>query len=101
MSSKNDFNEAKRLINDIRADTNNVKPSSNNKFFFNYLDKLINDISNNKKKESAIKRMTRSISDFEQLRQKESTVFENKMINVLYYLFNSFNLDKKLLHCYY
>ena len=101
MSSKNDFNEAKRLINDIRADTNNVKPSSNNKIFFNYLDKLINDISNNKKKESAIKRMTRSISDFEQLRQKESTVFENKMINVLYYLFNSFNLDKKLLHCYY
>ena len=101
MSSKNDFNEAKRLINDIRADTNNVKPSSNNKIFFNYLDKLINDISNNKKKESAIKRMTRSISDFEQLRQKESTVLENKMINVLYYLFNSFNLDKKLLHCYY
>ena len=101
MSSKNDFNEAKRLINDIRADTNNVKPSSNNKIFFNYLDKLINDISNNKKKESAIKRMTRSISDFEQLRQKESTVFENKMINVLYYLFNSINLDKKLLHCYY
>ena len=101
MSSKNDFNEAKRLINDIRADTNNVKPSSNNKIFFNYLDKLINDISNNKKKESAIKRMTRSISDFEQLRQKESTVFENKMINVLYYLFDSFNLDKKLLHCYY
>ena len=101
MSSKNDFNEAKRLINDIRADTNNVKPSCNNKIFVNYLDKLINDISNNKKKESAIKRMTRSISDFEQLRQKESTVFENKMINVLYYLFNSFNLDKKLLHCYY
>ena len=45
--------------------------------------------------------MTKSISDFEQLRQKESTVFENKMINVLYYLFNSFSLDKKLLHCYY
>ena len=34
LSSKNDFNEAKRLINDIRADTNNVKPSSNNNFFF-------------------------------------------------------------------
>ena len=55
LSSKNDFNEAKRLINDIRADTNNVKPSSNNNFFFNYLDKLINDISNNKKKKMLLK----------------------------------------------
>ena len=55
LSSKNDFNEAKRLINDIRVDTNNVKPSSNNNFFFNYLDKLINDISNNKKKKMLLK----------------------------------------------
>ena len=41
--------------------------------------------------------MEKSISDLEQLRQKESTVFQNKMINVLYYLFNSFNLNQKSL----
>ena len=58
VNSKNDFNEATKLINDIRADTNNVKPSFGDKTVFNDLEKLINDISNNKvKKEGAIKRM--------------------------------------------
>ena len=57
----------------------------------------MNDISNIKvEKEGAIKRMKKSISEFVQLRQKESTVFQNKMIYVLYYLFNSFGLDEKL-----
>ena len=60
--------------------------------------KLIDNISNNKvKKESAIKKKEKNISDLEQLTQKESTVFQNKMIDVLYYLFNSFDLDKRLL----
>ena len=79
LRSKTDFSEATKLINNIKADT-------------------INDISKNKvKKEDAIKRMEKSIFDLEQLRQKESIVFQNKMIDVLYYLFNSFDLDKKSL----
>ena len=41
--------------------------------------------------------MEKSISDLEQLRQKESTVFQNKIIDVLNYLFNSFTLDKRSL----
>ena len=69
LRSKNDFNEATKLINNIKADT-------------------INDISKNLKKEDAIKRMEKSISDLEQLRQKESVVFQNKMIfqNKMFYI---------------
>ena len=78
MISKNDFKEAAKLINDIRADTNNLKPSSDDKKVFNDLNRFIADISNNKVK-------------------KESTAFQSMMINVLYCLFNSFNLDKKSL----
>ena len=48
VSSKNDFNKAIKLIEDIRADTNNVKSSFDNKKVFNDLDELINDIKNNK-----------------------------------------------------
>ena len=58
LSSKNDFNEAAKLINDNRSRTNKVKPGSGNKKVFNELNRLINDISNNKvKKESTTKRM--------------------------------------------
>ena len=49
LSSKNDFNKAIYLIEDIRANTNNVKSiSGNKKKVFNDLDKLINDIKNKK-----------------------------------------------------
>ena len=41
--------------------------------------------------------MKKSTAELEHLRHKESTVFENKMIYVLYYLFNSFGLSKKRL----
>ena len=59
---------------------------------------MINEITNIKvKKEGAIKRMKKSISELVQLRQKESTVFQNKMIYGLYYLFNSFGLGEKSL----
>ena len=37
LSSKNVFNEAMKLIENIRADTNNVKSSSGNKKVFNDL----------------------------------------------------------------
>ena len=72
LSSKNDFNEAAKLINDIRADTNNVKLSFGDKKVFNDLNRLITDISSNKvEKESSIKGIEKSIFDLEQLRQKE------------------------------
>ena len=69
MSSKNDFNEAKKLINNIRADTNKVKPSSGDEKVFNDLNGLINDIQNKKtKRESAIKTIRNIISDLDQQR---------------------------------
>ena len=98
LNSNNDFNKAIKLINDIRADTSSFKPSSGNKKVFNDLEKLINDIRNNKvKKESVIIRVEKSIAELEQLSQKESPVFQNKIIYVLYYLFNLFVLGEKLL----
>ena len=64
LSSKIDFNEATKLINDIRPDTNNAKTSLGDKKVFKDLEKLINDIHNNKvKKEGVPKRMKKSISD--------------------------------------
>ena len=90
LSSKNDFNVAIKLIEDIRANTNNVKSSSGDKIVFNNLDKLINDIKNNKTtRKSTIKKIKNIFSNLDQQRQKESTVFQNKMIDVVYYLFNS------------
>ena len=57
LKSKN-FNKAKKLIKDIKADTNNVEVRSGEKKVFNNLEKLINDTSSNKvKKDSAIKRL--------------------------------------------
>ena len=38
LRSKNYSNEATKLINNIRADTNNVKPSSGDKKVFNDLE---------------------------------------------------------------
>ena len=51
-----------KMINIIRANTNNVKGSSNYKTLFNNLNRLIADISNNKiNEEKVIKRMKKSI----------------------------------------
>ena len=44
LSSRNDFNKARKLINNIRADTNRVKSSSGDEKVFNDLNGLINDI---------------------------------------------------------
>ena len=75
LESKNDFNEAKRLIDDIRIDMNKVKASKEDKKVFNDLNKLIIDINNNKvKKEDAVKRLNKSISDLDQLKQKQNTI---------------------------
>ena len=60
------------------------------------MNKLVIDISNNKtKEEDAIKKMEKSMCDLTQLGQKEKTVFQNKMIQVVYQLFNSFGFNKE------
>ena len=58
LESKNYFNEAKKLIDDIRTDMNKVKVSKVDKKAFNNLNKLITGISNNKvKKEDAVEKL--------------------------------------------
>ena len=96
LHSKNDFKKAIKLIEDIRADTNNVKSSSGNKKVFNNLDKLINDIKSKKTtRKNTIEKIKNIVFDLDQQRQKESTVFQNKMIDVVYYLFNSLGISTK------
>ena len=96
LKSKNDFNEAKRLIDDIVVDMNKVKASKEDKKVFNDLNKLIIDINNNKvKKEDAVERLSKSVSDLDQLKQKQSTAFQNKMVQVAYQLFNSFGFNRE------
>ena len=96
LESKNDFNEAKRLIDNIKINMNKDKVSKKDKKVFNDLNKLIIDISNNKTKEKdATKTLEKSMFDLTQLRQKEKTVFQNKMIQVVYQLFNSFGFNKE------
>ena len=72
LHSKNDFKEAIKLIEDIRADTNNIK-SSGDKKVFNDLNELINNIKNNNKttKKSTIKKIKNIVSDLDQLRGKK------------------------------
>ena len=96
LESKNDFNEAKRLIDDIGVDMNKVKASKEDKKVFNDLNKLIIDINNNKvKKEDAVERLNKSISDLDQAKQKQSTVLRNKMVQIVYQLFNSFGFNRE------
>ena len=58
---------------------------------------MIIDINNNKvKKEDAVRRLNESISDLGKLKQKQSTVLQNKMVCVVYQLFNSFGFNKEL-----
>ena len=57
LRSKNDFNEARKLINDIGADKNRVRSSSGNEKVFNDLNELIHDIQNKKiERKDAIKK---------------------------------------------
>ena len=76
LHSKNDFKKAVKLIEDIRADTNNVKSSSSDKKVFNNLHKLINDIKNKKNtRKNTIEKIKNIVSDLDQQRQIESDVF--------------------------
>ena len=96
IGSKNGFKKAIKLIEYIRADTNNVKSSSGDKKVFNNLDKLINDIKNKETtRKNTIEKIKNIVFDLDQQRQKESTVFQNKMIDVVYYLFNSLGISTK------
>ena len=71
------------MIDDIRIDMNKVKVSKEDKKVFNGLNKFITDISNNKiKKEDAVERLKKGMSDLIRLRQKQSSVFQNNMIQV-------------------
>ena len=68
LEMKNNFNEAKWLIDDIRIGMNKVKASREDKKVFNDLNRLIIDISNNKfNKEDSVERLNKSISDLDQL----------------------------------
>ena len=76
---------------------NKIKVSKEDKNFFNDLNKLIININNNKViKEDAVERLNKRISDLDQLKQKQNAVFQNKMIHVVYQLFNSFGFNKEL-----
>ena len=76
LSSKDDFDEARKLINNIGSDTNKVKSSSDDEKAFNDLNGLINDIQNKKiKTKSAIKKLRKKIvSDLDQQRQKKKKI---------------------------
>ena len=81
---------------------NKVKASKEDKKVFNDLNKLIIDINNNKvKKVDAVERLNKSISDLGQLKQKQSTAFQNKLIHVVYQLFNSFGFNKGFTPLFY
>ena len=96
LESKNDFNEAKKLIDDIEVDINKVKASKEDKKVFNDLNKLIIDINNNKvKKEDTVKRLNKSIPDLDQLKQKQNIILRNKMVQAVYQLYNSFGFNKE------
>ena len=92
LHSKNDFKKAIQLIEDIRADTNNVKSNSGDKKVFNNLDKLINDI---RKRKCTIEKVKNIVFDLGQQRQKARTIFQNKTIDVVYYLFNSLRISSQ------
>ena len=72
LKSKNGFNEVRKFINNIRADTNRVRSSSGDEKVFNDLNKLINDIQNKKiERKDAIKKIENIISSLDQQRQKK------------------------------
>ena len=84
------------MIDDIEVDINRVKVSNEDKKVFNDLNKLIIDINNNKvKKKDPVKRLNKSISDLDQLKEKQSTILQNKMVQIVYLLFNSFGFNKE------
>ena len=101
LESKNDFNEAKKLIDDIEVDINKAKVSKEDKTGFNDFNKFIMDINNNKvKKENAVERLNKSISDLDQLKQvKKILFFEIKCFKFFISYLIHLLLIKSLNHC--
>ena len=96
LHSKNGFKKDTKLTEDIRADTNNVKSSSADKKVFNDLNELINNTKNKTTtRKSTIKKIRNIICNLDHQRQIEKTVFQNKTIDVVYYLFNSLEISSK------
>ena len=57
---------------------------------------MINDTKNKKTtRKNTIEKIKNIVSDLDQQRQKESTVFQNKIIDVAYYLFNSLGISSQ------
>ena len=87
------------MIDDIRIDINKDKVNKEYKKVFNKLNKLIIDISTNKNEEKdSVERLEKSISDLEQLRKKQKTDFQNKMIRVVYQFFNTLGFNEEFEH---
>ena len=99
LESKNEFNEAKKLVDDIEVDINKTKVSKEDKTVFNELNTLIIEINNNKaKKEDAVKRLSKSISDLDQLKQKKILFFEIKWFKLFISFLIHLVLIKSLNH---
>ena len=94
MSSKNDFKEARKLINDIGAHINKAKSSPGDEKVFNDLNGFINGIQNKKTtRKRAIIKIKGIIFNLDKQRQKNSTVLQNKMIDVAYCVFNEVGIS--------
>ena len=99
LESKNEYNEAKKLVDDIEVDINKAKVSKEDKTVFNDLNTLIIEINNNKaKKEDAVKRLSKSISDLDQLKQKKILFFEIKWFKLFISFLIHLVLIKSLNH---
>ena len=48
-----------------------------------------------KKRKSTIRKIRNTIFNLDQQRQEKSTIFQNKMIDVAYYLFDAFGISTK------
>ena len=58
------------------------------------MDKLTNDIKNKKtNRKNTVEKLNNIVSDLDQQKQKESTVFQIKMIDIVYDLFNSLEIS--------
>ena len=60
------------------------------------MDKLTNDIKNKKtNRKNTVEKLNNIVSDLDQQKQKESTVFQIKIIDIVYDLFNSLEIRSK------
>ena len=100
LESKNDFNEAKRLIDDIGVDMNKFKASKEDKKVFNDLNKLIIDINNDKvKDEDTVERFTNIYLTWINQSKNKVLFFEIKWFKLFTSYLIHLVLIKSLHHC--